>query len=251
MRYFILLSYNGKNYSGWQKQQNAYAIQEHLESAFKTFLREDVEITGAGRTDSSVNAINYIAHFNSSQDNVFKDPSFFIYKMNAILNDDIVVHNICQVADDAHARFDAISRSYKYHIHTCKDPFASQFSTFFPYDIDIDAMNRAAQYFIGTQDFKSMEKLHGGNQNSICTVTEAIWEPTKGDTHFVFKVTANRFLRNMVRAMVGSLLEVGRGKREPEWIIELLKEQNRSKAGNSVAGNALFLTEIKYPYKLF
>ncbi len=268
MRYFIRLSYNGALFCGWQIQNNARSIQEEVQNALQTILKEPITITGAGRTDTGVNAVNYIAHFdyNTPIDTLKR----VAYKINAILPREIAIHEIFQVPDSAHARFDAISRTYKYYIHTVNDPFNTQFSYFLPPDrLNFEKMNIAAKHFLGEQDFSSLEKVNGGNKTSICNVTEAYWQPIlepsylgnsnnndldinkldfNNHTHFVFTVSANRFLRNMVRAMVGSLLEVGSGKREPEWIAQMLREKNRSAAGNSVPGNALFLHRIKYPH---
>ena len=289
MRYFICLSYNGSAFSGWQIQENANSVQAELQKALSTLLRQPIEVVGAGRTDAGVNARNYIAHFNYNGN--MPDQPHTIYKLNAILPKEISIHSIWPVAEDMHARFSATSRTYKYYIHTEKDPFCSQFSYFVPArTLNSEKMNEACRSFLGEQDFSSLEKVNGGNKTSICNVTYARWEPfypnnagapgtagasgttsatgtsgilgtaeTQGTagasgtsnapepTHYVFTVTANRFLRNMVRAMVGSLLEVGSGKREPEWIKQMLKQKNRSAAGHSVPGNALFLVDVGYP----
>lgn len=307
MRYFICLSYNGSAFSGWQIQENANSVQAELQKALSTLLRQPIEVVGAGRTDAGVNARNYIAHFNYNGN--MPDQPHTIYKLNAILPKEISIHSVWPVAEDMHARFSATSRTYKYYIHTEKDPFCSQFSYFVPArKLNIEKMNEACRYFLGEQDFSSLEKVNGGNKTSICNVTYACWEPfypnsagalgattaqgtagasgttsatgtygilgtaeTQGTacasgtstalgtsaapgnatasepTHYVFTVTANRFLRNMVRAMVGSLLEVGSGKREPEWIKQMLQQKNRSAAGHSVPGNALFLVDVGYP----
>ena len=246
MRYFICLSYNGSAFCGWQIQENANSVQEELQKTLTMLLKEPISVTGAGRTDSGVHAVNYIAHFDCQT--VIQDAAHLTYKMNAILPQEIAVHRIFEVHQTAHARFDAISRTYKYYVHTNKDPFENGFSHFVrPGNMDIDKMNIAAQYFMGEHDFSSLEKVNGGNKTSICTVTHAKWEQI--DEHkFVFTVTANRFLRNMVRAMVGSLLEVGSGKRSPEWIEKMLAQKDRCAAGQSVPGKALFLVEVKYPY---
>ncbi len=246
MRYFICLSYNGSAFCGWQIQENANSVQQELQKALSTLLKEDISVTGAGRTDSGVNAKNYIAHFDCQT--TLNDFPHLSYKLNAILPKEIAVEKIFPVHGTAHARFDATSRTYKYYIHTCKDPFNSGFSTFVqPSRMNMERMNRAARYLLGTRDFSSLEKVNGGNKTSICTVTEAYWEQTD-ESHYIFTVSANRFLRNMVRAMVGSLLEVGAGKREPEWIEEMLQKRDRSLAGQSVPGNALFLVAVRYPY---
>lgn len=246
MRYFICLSYNGSAFCGWQIQENANSVQEELQKTLSMLLKEPVSVTGAGRTDSGVHAINYIAHFDCQA--VIQDTAHLTYKMNAILPKEIAVHSIYQVHNTAHARFDAISRSYKYYVHTNKDPFENGFSYFVrPDNMDIEKMNLAARYFLGEHDFSSLEKVNGGNKTSICTVTHAEWVQIS-EHKFVFSVTANRFLRNMVRAMVGSLLEVGSGKRQPEWIEQMLAQKNRCAAGQSVPGKALFLVEVKYPF---
>lgn len=249
MRYFICLSYNGSAFCGWQIQENANSVQAELQNALSTLFKTPIQAVGAGRTDTGVNARNYIAHFDIGSP-VSCGPTT-IYKLNAILPKGIAIHNIWQVDEDLHARFSARSRTYKYYIHTTKDPFCSEFSYFLPPRLDFGKMNEAAKYFIGEQDFTSLEKLGGGNKTSICNVTQAYWEPLDAPTfenasHFVFTVTANRFLRNMVRAMVGSLLDVGFGKKEPEWIQQMLLQKNRCAAGHSVPGNALFLVEIEY-----
>lgn len=260
MRFFISLSYNGAAFCGWQRQNNGPSVQEHLESAFSVYLREKIEITGAGRTDTGVHAVNYIAHFDSGNTSLAKEQQLLLYKINAILPTGIVVTDICAVSPDAHARFDALSRTYNYYVHTVKDPFLTDFSYFFPYDLDIESMNRAAALLIGEMDFTSMAKLHSDVKTNICTVTEALWTPGSPMNNitpaglansYCFTITANRFLRNMVRAIVGSLLEVGRGRRQPEWITQLLAQKDRSAAGNSVPAHPLYLTKIEYPYPLF
>ncbi len=248
MRYFICLSYNGAAFCGWQIQENAKSVQEDLQKALTLLLKESISVTGAGRTDSGVHAKNYIAHFDCQA--IIQDEAYLAYKLNAILPAEIAVHRIFKVHDTAHARFDATSRTYKYYIHTNKNPFDSGYSLHVRADIiDIEKMNEAAGYFLGEQDFSSLEKVNGGNRTSMCTVTYAKWEQLD-ENRYVFTVTANRFLRNMVRAMVGSLLEVGAGKRNPEWIKSMLSLKNRCAAGQSVPGKALFLVEVKYPYPL-
>ena len=259
MRFFISLSYNGRSFNGWQVQPGHPSVQSELERAFSLFFGLPLSVTGAGRTDSGVHAVNYVAHIDIEERLVRpEDLPRTIYKINAILPADIVIHDICQVQDDAHARFDAISRSYNYFVHNAKDPFLGQYSYFYPYELDIDKMNEAALFLLGEQDFTSMAKLHTDVKTNICTVTQALWHPAAPLTFspldgktLCFTITANRFLRNMVRAAVGSLLEVGRGRKEPGWIKELLEEKNRSSAGNSVPAHPLFLTNIEYPYPTF
>lgn len=257
MRYFVSISYRGKDYSGWQIQQNAVSIEGTIENAFKMHFREDIDLVGAGRTDAGVNAFNLYAHFDSENENILINLPHTIYKINAILPSDIVVHDIFAVHPDAHARFDATSRTYKYFVHTCKDAFSLEYSCSIKYTLDVEKMNTAAKFLLGKQDFSCFEKTHGGNNTSICEITEAYWELKEHNTlcdniglgqYLTFTITANRFLRNMVRAIVGSLIEIGRGKKEPEWIKKLIISQNRCEAGQSVPGNALFLHDIKYPY---
>ncbi len=243
MRYFIRLSYDGSAFCGWQIQENAASVQGVLQNAFSVLLKEPVIITGCGRTDTGVNAVNYIAHFDVKE---LPPQEHVLYKINAILPNEIVVHSIFLVPENAHARFDACSRTYRYYLHMVKDPFANRYSLYCPYrNISFEKMNMAAQMFIGEHDFSCLEKANGGNKTSVCNVTEAYWRE-ESNGHYIFTVTANRFLRNMVRAMVGSLLEVGRGKRDIDWVREVMESKDRCKAGSSVPGNALFLYRIEY-----
>ena len=257
MRYSIRLSYDGSAFCGWQIQNNAISVQGTIESALSTLLGQAIQITGAGRTDTSVNAINYIAHFDIPEGTSF-EAEHLCYKLNAMLPREITIHEICAVSEEFHARFDARSREYCYFVHFRKDPFAEKFSYRMRYPLNIEAMNQACAHLIGEHDFSCFEKVGGNNTTSICTITEASWttyKPThtelmgvpyaEGD-YIVFRIRANRFLRNMVRAIVGSLIEVGRGKKEPAWIAELIATGNRSDAGQSVPGNALFFCGAEY-----
>lgn len=251
MRLFVRLSYDGSGFSGWQSQTNAPSVQASLERALSIAFGEQTEVTGAGRTDAGVNARNYFAHFDVQDEGAIDAAGGrvrFIRKINAILPPQICVHSLYRVDDSAHARFDATSRTYRYHVHTGKDPFA-KYSYLYTFPLDVAAMNEAAALIPGTRDFSCFEKLGGGNATSICTVTEARWDEVD-DCHLVFTVTANRFLRNMVRAMVGTLLDVGRGRMAPSDIIPLIESADRQKAGQSVPGEALFLERIEYPYEL-
>ena len=257
MRYSIRLSYDGSAFCGWQIQNNAVSVQGTIEAALSTLVGQPVQITGAGRTDTSVNAINYIAHFEIPSGTSYEAEQL-CYKLNAMLPREIAIHEVCEVSEEFHARFDAKSREYCYFIHFRKDPFAEKFSYRMRYPLDIEAMNKAAEYLLGEHDFKCFEKVGGNNTTSICTITQAAWttyRPThvelmgapyaEGD-YIVFRIKANRFLRNMVRAIVGSLIEVGRGKKEPSWIRELISSGSRSDAGQSVPGNALFFCGAEY-----
>ncbi len=265
MRYIIRLSYDGSAFCGWQIQNNDRTVQGDLEKALRTLTGSEVSVTGAGRTDTDVNAVNYIAHFDLP-DEVRVDAEQLCYKLNAILPREVVAHEVCEAGEvpgdgaggGFHARFDAKSREYHYFIHFRKDPFCEKFSYRMRYPLDISRMNEAARFLLGEHDFSCFEKTGGNNATSICTVTEARWmtyEPThvsmtgmpyEPSDYIVFRIKANRFLRNMVRAVVGSLIEVGRGKREPAWIAELLAHGTRSDAGTSVPGKALFFTGAEY-----
>jgi len=247
MRLFVQLSYDGSPFCGWQYQPNVPSVQQEVERALSIAFGEPVTVVGAGRTDTGVNARHYIAHFDVTAWPL-EESARILRKINAILPPAIVAEAFYRVADEAHARFDAVSRTYRYFIHTVKDPFARHSCRLW-FTPDVAAMNRAAEPMLGRHDFSSFEKTGGANKTSLCTVTEARWEALDSE-HFVFTITADRFLRNMVRATVGTLLEVGRGRRAPEWVGEVLAAHNRSEAGQSVIGEALFLEEIRYPYPL-
>ncbi|MBQ1673214.1 MAG: tRNA pseudouridine(38-40) synthase TruA [Bacteroidales bacterium] len=247
MRLFVQLSYDGSPFCGWQFQPNVPSVQQEVERALSIAFGEPVTVVGAGRTDTGVNARHYIAHFDVTAWPL-EESARILRKINAILPPAIVAEAFYRVADEAHARFDAVSRTYRYFIHTVKDPFARHSCRLW-FTPDVAAMNRAAEPMLGRHDFSSFEKTGGANKTSLCTVTEARWEALDSE-HFVFTITADRFLRNMVRATVGTLLEVGRGRRAPEWVGDVLAAHNRSEAGQSVIGEALFLEEIRYPYPL-
>lgn len=262
MRYRLTLSYDGSRFSGWQVQPGSPTVQEALEGALTTLLKVPVPVTGAGRTDTGVNASGYIAHF----DIPFVLPlsqKDFCYKLNAILPREIVIHGVFPADDSFHARFDAVRREYTYFIHRTKDPFVDSWSWLCGYpDLDFDAMNRAAAILPGRRDFSCFEKTGGSNKTSICEVFEAFWAPyvpshiaVMGSSvqgagedalYWYFRISADRFLRNMVRAVVGTLIEVGRGKRTVESVGELLASGTRSEAGESVPGHALFLSKVLY-----
>lgn len=248
MRLFVSLSYNGASFSGWQSQLNAPSVQDEVERTLSIAFAQPVSVVGAGRTDAGVNARNYIAHFDI-EDGTVLDAQATLRKCNAILHKSICFHAFYKVAADAHARFDAVRRTYRYHLHTAKDPFAVN-SLYFKFPApDVEKMNRAAEYLLGEHDFSSFEKVGSDNTSSICTVYEAFWEKIDG-SHLVFTVSANRFLRNMVRAIVGTLLETGGSRHDEIWVLEVLEARDRGKAGQSVPGEALFLEEVAYPYEL-
>lgn len=244
------MSYDGADFCGWQIQPDAPSVQGELERALGVLLKLPTQVVGAGRTDTGVHASHYVAHFDSDSE---IDCRQLAYKLNAILPDSIAIKGVSPVAPDFHARFDAKRREYTYRLHRVKDPFAVKTSYFYGYpQVDFDAMNLAARRLVGTHDFSCFEKSGGDNKTSICTVTEAFWrEESPG--HWIFRISADRFLRNMVRAIVGTLLEVGRGRRSVEDFASLVlpagenpREVRRSSAGESAPGHALFLSDIDY-----
>lgn len=258
MRYSIRFSYDGSKFFGWQIQKNRTSVQEELQKALSVLLESEISVTGAGRTDTGVNAINYIAHFDTESSISVPDAGKLAYKLNAILPRAVTVHKISPEGQDFHARFSAKSREYHYFVHRKKDPFMENFSWYCRYPVDIAKMNEAAGHLLGTHDFSCFEKTGGNNKTSICTIYEAGWKeyspthvkemgfPSDSGDYIVFTIKADRFLRNMVRAIVGSLIDVGRGKKEPNWFEELIACGTRSDAGESVPGKALFLSEVKY-----
>ena len=280
MRYSIKLSYSGADFCGWQVQPDAPSVQQTLEKALSVLLHAAVAVTGAGRTDTGVNAIGYIAHFDAAGG---LDTHQLCYKLNAILPRSVVIHEIAPAPPDFHARFDATRREYTYFLHRVKDPFMDAYSWLYTFpEVDFAAMNEAAQALPGQHDFRCFEKTGADSKTSLCTVFEAGWHrytPTHlaltgregGDDYWYFRIAADRFLRNMVRAVVGTLLEVGRGKRSVEDFRSLVLpacppekichpepaegslgsarddiSSSRSLAGESVPGHALFLSEVRY-----
>lgn len=245
-RYFLKLSYRGAPFHGWQKQPNAVSVQEEIEKALTTVLRSDISIVGAGRTDTGVNARVMYAHFD--YDMPLPDKGRLLVSLNRLVGKDIAIHDIFVVAADFHARFDATSRTYKYFVAFEKTPFLYPLSWFCPNSLDIDKMNEAASKLLGTEDFTSFAKLHSDAKTNICKVTEARWI-MEGENMAVFTITADRFLRNMVRAVVGTLVEVGRGKMTLEQFEEVIRSKNRCSAGQSMPGEALFLWDVKYNFE--
>ncbi|HMR18559.1 MAG TPA: tRNA pseudouridine(38-40) synthase TruA [Sphingobacterium sp.] len=245
-RYFMEISYDGTAYHGWQIQPNAITVQEKLNTALQVFLREEVETIGAGRTDTGVHARQLFVHFDSRHPLLEMDPQKCIRALNALLPYDIAIQRIIWVKSEAHARFDATERSYEYYIHFEKDPFLVNKSWLMRDRPDITKMNQAAQYLLGTKDFGCFSKSNTQVFTNICTVKEAKWEKKKNG--MVFYITADRFLRNMVRAIVGTLLEIGAKGRPISYMEETIDSKNRAKAGVSVPAHGLYLTQIVYPY---
>ena len=243
MRYFIELSYNGKNYHGWQIQPDANSVQEELNKAICTILQEEISIVGAGRTDAGVHASQMYAHFDSDK----KLTQNHVYKFNSLLPDDIVVYKIHSVKEDAHVRFDAISRSYEYKIWLGRNPFLLETTWQLYYQkLDIDLMNKAAKVLLEYEDFQCFSKVKTEVYTFICDVTLAEWKLNGNE--LTFHISANRFLRNMVRAIVGTLVDVGSGKTTIDEFRKIIESKNRSNAGLSVPAKALFLTEVTYDY---
>ena len=245
-RYFIEIAYDGTAYHGWQTQPNAVAVQEKLDYALHTYLREKVETVGAGRTDTGVHAKQLYVHFDSINESLSENTYRALQAINSLLPFDISVQRIIPVASDAHARFDATSRSYEYHIHNRKNPFLINKSWLLRDIPDIEKMNEAAKLLLGTKDFECFSKSNTQVFTNICTIKEAKW--VKTDEGFVFHITADRFLRNMVRAIVGTLLEIGVKGKPITYLEEVLASKSRSKAGVSVPAHGLYLTRVVYPY---
>ena len=240
MRYFITLSYDGTRYHGWQIQPNGDSVQQRLQEALSTLLRQPIEVVGAGRTDTGVHARMVVAHFDASTIN-----SQIVYKLNRLLPPDIAVQDVRQVADDMHARFSATSRTYHYFIHTRKDPFLQAYSWQVPFALDFSRMNEAAKVLLEYKDFTSFSKVNTDVKTNLCDLKEAHWDEV-APGQWRFTITANRFLRNMVRAIVGTLVEVGRGRLSIEDIRRIIEAKDRCQAGESVPAKALFLVDIKY-----
>lgn len=243
-RYFIHLSYDGTAYHGWQYQPNAISVQQVLTEKISTLLREKIDLVGAGRTDTGVHASCYFAHFDSLQKELHLDEEI-IFKLNHMLPPDIAAHRLYAMPENAHARFAAVSRTYHYRVRNVKDPFAQNryWETYWP--LDIGKMNAAAGCLLQHEDFSSFARTGSDNKTNLCRLDEAHWKK-EGDT-FIFTITANRFLRNMVRAVVGTLVDVGRGKLQVEDMNAIIEEKKRSEASMSAPACGLYLADIRYP----
>lgn len=241
-RYFLYLKYDGTNFHGWQVQPNARTVQEEVEKALTTLLRRDTPVVGAGRTDTGVHARMMVAHFDADEG---IDCQQLVYRLNGLLPRDVSADKAMPVSSDMHARFSAVSRTYHYYVHQRKDPFMRAYSCGLFYALDFDAMNRAAATLTEYDDFAAFCKSNSDVKTTLCKVTEARWV-RDGEYSWHFVITANRFLRNMVRAIVGTLIEVGRGRTDVEGFRLVVEGRQRTKAGESVSGNALFLENIEY-----
>lgn len=246
MRFFAELSYRGEPFHGWQIQPGDLSVQEVVENALSTLARRPVAVTGAGRTDAGVNARLMTAHFD--YDSV--PDAGMLRALNSLCGRDIAIHAIRRVRDDAHARFDATSRTYRYYATTAKNPFARELAWKAPATLDFDAMNRAAALLLGRRDFTSFAKLHTDAKTNMCDLRAAAWHSAGNDAWY-FEITADRFLRNMVRAVVGTLVDVGRGKMPPEAVLDILDRRDRCAAGTSMPAGALFLWNVTYPGDIY
>lgn len=245
-RFFLEIAYDGTAYHGWQTQPNAIAVQEKLDKALYTLLREPITTVGAGRTDTGVHAKQLFVHFDSDNSKLINQPKKFVHSLNALLPYDISVQRLIPVQHDAHARFDATERAYEYHIHFQKDPFLINKSWLIRDIPNIQNMNLAAEKLLGTQDFECFSKSNTQVFTNICTITEAKW--ILENDKLIFHIRANRFLRNMVRAIVGTLLEVGVNGKPISYVEDVLASKSRSQAGTSVPAHGLYLTRVSYNY---
>ncbi|MCM1519727.1 MAG: tRNA pseudouridine(38-40) synthase TruA [Lachnoclostridium sp.] len=244
-RYFMTLAFRGAGYHGWQSQPGVVTVQSAIENAMGLLLHRSVAITGAGRTDTGVNARHMVAHFDMDESEA--DPAALMRSLNSMLGPDIAIYDIRRVHDTAHARFDATSRTYHYYATDIKSPFDYPLAWKAPAKFDYDAMNRAASLLLDTEDFTSFAKLHSDTKTNICRVTRAEWI-ADGPTRHVFVITADRFLRNMVRAVVGTLADVGRGKLSIDEFRRIIDRRDRCAAGTSMPPHALFLWDVTYDY---
>ena len=242
MRYFVTFSYNGSRYHGWQIQPNGDSVQARLQHALSLLLRSEIIVTGAGRTDAGVHARMMVAHFDFESQ---IDVQQLAYKLNKLLPYDIAVSKVELVADDLHARFSATSRMYRYYLHTEKNPFLSNTSCELHYPLDFNKMNEAAKLLMEYEDFGAFCKSHADVKTTLCRVTVAEWKHTSPTTWY-FEIRANRFLRNMVRAVVGTLVDVGRGRVSMEKFRKIIEGKKRTEAGESMPAHALFLEDITY-----
>jgi len=241
------LRYDGTAYCGWQRQPSAPSVQQTVEQGLSTLLRRPVEIVGAGRTDTGVHAAYYVAHFDTAEP--IADTVSFCYHLNAIIPRDVAVMTVSRVADGAHARFDAVRREYRYYMESAKNPFTRTSAWQYYPVLDIDAMNAAAALLLQFDDFTSFAKLNSNNRNNICRVYDAQWRRTATGAEFV--IAADRFLRNMVRAVVGTLVDVGVGKLSVEAFGDIIASRDLSRSSGSAPARGLFLYDVQYPAEVF
>lgn len=245
-RYFLELSYKGTAFHGWQIQNNAFTVQECLESSLSTYLRQPITVMGSGRTDTGVHATMQVCHFDLKEGTLGEN---FLKGINSILPREISIHSVRPVKPDAHARFDAFRRSYFYRIIFQKSPFLDDLAWLYFHPLDVEKMNQAAQVLLRHEDFECFSKVHTEVTHFRCQIISARWE--QKDDQLLFHITANRFLRGMVRAIVGTLIEVGLGFRKVEEMDELILSRNRAKAGKAAPAKGLFLSQILYPKDIY
>lgn len=245
LRYFIELSYNGSAYHGWQNQPKAISVQEVIEKALSLLLKETVSIMGAGRTDTGVHAKQMFAHFDTE---VVIDATDLVFKLNSFLPKDIAIHNIFKVKDEAHVRFDALSRTYLYRITLQKNVFTFDNVYYVKQNLDVEKMKEASKILFEYKDFQCFSKVNTNVKTYYCDIMQAKWFFENNELHFIIK--ADRFLRNMVRAIVGTMVQIGLGKLQVDDLHTIIKSKNRSEAGFSVPAHALYLTKIEYPNTL-
>lgn len=241
-RYALVLAYNGTNFHGWQVQPNAITVQQKIKEALYILLKHKICVHGAGRTDTGVHASFFVAHFDTN--NEISDLNKFIRSLNGLLSNEIVIYDVVSVDKEFHSRFDAVSRTYKYVIHTNKNPFINNFSHKFVFDLDIIRMNEASEILMEYNDFKSFEKSHSDSKTSLCDLKQAVWHEI--DNGLVFTITADRFLRNMVRSIVGTMLNIGQNRTSVSQFREIIESKNRQKAGKSADARGLYLVDIQY-----
>jgi len=247
-RYFIFISYKGTSYHGWQAQPNSVTVQKILDDSLSVVLNEKISTFGAGRTDTGVHATFFCAHFDSLSPDLLSVKNL-IYRLNQYLPPDISVNSLRKVFPDANARYSAISRTYKYYISSTKDPFFDSSSWHLYGDIDLERMNKACSILYNHTDFTSFSKLHSGAKTNICRIYDANWEET--GNRLVFTIKADRFLRNMVRAIVGTMVDVGFGKKDIREFEDIILSKDRCRAGKSAPAKGLFLVDIEYPEEIF
>lgn len=246
MRFLLQLSYNGTSFHGWQRQNNAPSIQQEIEEKLTTIFQQNTAIVGCGRTDTGVHASQYFAHFETE---IEFDTSTLLHKLNSMLPQGVAAQGVSAITNNGHARFSATKRSYEYHITKVKNPFAADLAYKCNLQLDLNRMNKACAMMLGEKDFGCFCKANADNHTNICNVSEAKWIET--DTMFIFSISANRFLRNMVRAIVGTMLEIGQKKMSLEGFQTVLDSKDRTFAGPSVPPHGLYLTVVDYPSEIF
>ncbi len=246
-RYFLYLSYRGTHYFGWQKQKNAPTVQAKIEEALSIICKHEIEVTGTGRTDTGVHARQYVAHFDVNEP-LYNIPEF-LHSINAILPHDIAISDVKPVKLWAHARFSAINRTYQYHIITHKNPFLQEYAWLIHYKLDLEEMNKAAKFLTEIDDFTAFAKLHSNNKTNLCRVYQSIWQSEREE--LIYTISANRFLRNMVRAIVGNLVDVGRGKRSLDDFKNRVKQGDRYLASISAPAHGLYFKGVAFPESIF